>query len=256
MSEKPTLEELDELVELVEGFLKKSNISLFQFEQKLCFNVFHPLTGITEERLKVLHGFTIPLPHFIEFYIAELGITARDFRIMIEEASRRLAQRERPEGQELLVNAARVLGVDVNSPHEEIKQAYRRHVKDTHPDLHPDDPQAAEKFKEVNRAYELLIEHQEVLVNREAIRNERDIIARDEVRKRKEAGRIVVASGYPSDIRRLDRIRESLEKAGIPFEVERVQPSANEVGAMMRKIVIYVTDEYKDKAMKVIKGRK
>ena len=35
-----------------------------------------------------------------------------------------------------------------------LKQAYRRRVKETHPDLNPDDPDAAEKFQAVRMAFE------------------------------------------------------------------------------------------------------
>ena len=49
-----------------------------------------------------------------------------------------------------------VLGVEKNASDDEIKSAYRRLAKKYHPDLNKDNPQAAEKFKEVNEAYEVL----------------------------------------------------------------------------------------------------
>lgn len=49
-----------------------------------------------------------------------------------------------------------ILGIDKSATPEEIKKAYRRKAKECHPDLHPDDPTAEEKFKEVNDAYEVL----------------------------------------------------------------------------------------------------
>ncbi|GAB4320561.1 MAG: molecular chaperone DnaJ [Promethearchaeota archaeon] len=49
-----------------------------------------------------------------------------------------------------------VLGVDRNASQQEIKSAYRRLVKKYHPDLHPDDPDAREKFKEVSEAFSVL----------------------------------------------------------------------------------------------------
>ena len=49
-----------------------------------------------------------------------------------------------------------VLGVDKSASEEEIKKAYRKLAKQYHPDLHPGDKEAEEKFKEANEAYEVL----------------------------------------------------------------------------------------------------
>ncbi|MDO5302236.1 MAG: J domain-containing protein [Tissierellia bacterium] len=49
-----------------------------------------------------------------------------------------------------------ILGVDKNADDKTIKSAYRKLAKKYHPDLHPDDPSAQEKFKEVGEAYEVL----------------------------------------------------------------------------------------------------
>nr|MDO8112977.1 molecular chaperone DnaJ [Candidatus Sigynarchaeota archaeon] len=49
-----------------------------------------------------------------------------------------------------------VLGIDRNSTADDIKKAFRNMAKKYHPDLHPNDKQAEEKFKEINEAYEVL----------------------------------------------------------------------------------------------------
>ncbi|MBQ8426627.1 MAG: molecular chaperone DnaJ [Clostridia bacterium] len=49
-----------------------------------------------------------------------------------------------------------ILGVSKNATQDEIKKAYRAQVKKYHPDLHPGDNAAAEKFKELNEAHEVL----------------------------------------------------------------------------------------------------
>ncbi len=49
-----------------------------------------------------------------------------------------------------------VLGVGRDVTDEELKKAYRQLARQYHPDLHPDDPTAEEKFKEITEAYEVL----------------------------------------------------------------------------------------------------
>ena len=50
----------------------------------------------------------------------------------------------------------RILGVSETATAEEIKKAYRGLAKQYHPDTNPDDPQAAERFKEAGEAYGIL----------------------------------------------------------------------------------------------------
>ena len=50
----------------------------------------------------------------------------------------------------------KTLGVSKDASQDEIKKAYRTLVKKYHPDLHPGDEAAAEKFKEINEANEVL----------------------------------------------------------------------------------------------------
>lgn len=49
-----------------------------------------------------------------------------------------------------------VLGVSRNATDKEIKQAYRRLVRQYHPDLNPNNKEAEERFKEIQEAYEVL----------------------------------------------------------------------------------------------------
>ena len=49
-----------------------------------------------------------------------------------------------------------VLGVDKKASQEDIKKSYRKLAKESHPDLHPNDKAAEERFKELNEANEVL----------------------------------------------------------------------------------------------------
>ncbi len=49
-----------------------------------------------------------------------------------------------------------VLGVDKNVSEADLKKAFRKKAKEYHPDLHPGDKEAEQKFKEINEAYEVL----------------------------------------------------------------------------------------------------
>ena len=50
----------------------------------------------------------------------------------------------------------KTLGVARNASADEIKKAYRKLVRETHPDKHPDDPAAEERFKQIAQANEVL----------------------------------------------------------------------------------------------------
>src|SRR6201999_3027118 len=49
-----------------------------------------------------------------------------------------------------------VLGVDRKATQDEIKKAYRKLARQYHPDRNPDDPQAEERFKEIQSAYDIV----------------------------------------------------------------------------------------------------
>lgn len=55
------------------------------------------------------------------------------------------------------MNPFKVLGVPFNATKDEVTAAYRQLAKKCHPDLNPDDPKAAERFKDLSQAYKTLI---------------------------------------------------------------------------------------------------
>src|SRR5947209_3612848 len=50
----------------------------------------------------------------------------------------------------------KVLGVDKKASQDEIKKAYRKLARQYHPDKNPGDKAAAERFKEIQCAYDLV----------------------------------------------------------------------------------------------------
>lgn len=50
----------------------------------------------------------------------------------------------------------RILGVVETADAEHIKKAYRKLVKECHPDTHPGKPKAEERFKQISEAYAVL----------------------------------------------------------------------------------------------------
>jgi len=56
-----------------------------------------------------------------------------------------------------------VLGIRRNASDEQVKTAYRNLAKQWHPDVNPEDPEAAERFKEIQWAYEEICDARERL---------------------------------------------------------------------------------------------
>ena len=54
------------------------------------------------------------------------------------------------------MNPYDVMGLPRNASEEDVKKRYRALVKQFHPDLHPDDPNAARHMSEINSAYEAI----------------------------------------------------------------------------------------------------
>ncbi len=53
-------------------------------------------------------------------------------------------------------NPYEILGVQAGASDEEIQKAFRRLAKKSHPDLHPGDKKAEDRFKELNAAYDIV----------------------------------------------------------------------------------------------------
>jgi molecular chaperone DnaJ len=55
-----------------------------------------------------------------------------------------------------LKNLYETLGVPQSATHDEIRRAYRKLARESHPDANPDDAGAEERFKEISHAYDVL----------------------------------------------------------------------------------------------------
>ena len=99
-----------------------------------------------------------------------------------------------------------ILGLDESAGAEAIKRAYRARARACHPDRHPDDPAAAEQFKGVTEAYEVL--------SNPTLRQQYDLLRRHPLNT---FGRFPTASAFGppprTQIRTDLRIRLSFEQA-------------------------------------------
>ena len=55
-----------------------------------------------------------------------------------------------------MANPYEVLGVAPNASQDDIRKAFRKAAKETHPDLNPGKPEAEKRFKEINAAYDII----------------------------------------------------------------------------------------------------
>src|SRR5262249_46471952 len=56
----------------------------------------------------------------------------------------------------LMANPYETLGVAPNASQDDIRRAYRKAAKETHPDLNPGKPEAENRFNEINAAYDII----------------------------------------------------------------------------------------------------
>ncbi|MFB6254825.1 MAG: DnaJ domain-containing protein [Halobacteriaceae archaeon] len=72
-----------------------------------------------------------------------------------DTTSQRRQTYAQPNSSQSLTEARNILDVSRHATEEEIKQAYRQKVKE----VHPDQDGSREKFEQLNKAYETLLEH-------------------------------------------------------------------------------------------------
>jgi len=73
-----------------------------------------------------------------------------------EQFSREQPSREQPSKNQELMAASLTLGIPINSSMHDITKAYHRLAMQTHPDKHPNDPNANAKFQAIESAYQKL----------------------------------------------------------------------------------------------------
>ena len=69
-----------------------------------------------------------------------------------------------------------VLGVQKTDSEAAIRSAYRKLAKTHHPDVNPGKPEAAERFKEISAAYDILSDKEKTLVRRAVADGEPELV--------------------------------------------------------------------------------
>lgn len=97
----------------------------------------------------------------------ELNALAKDISSILDEQEREArhskteaARTAKRDGNVKDTNLYDVLGVKPDATDSAIKKAYYLQAKKCHPDRHPDDPQATEKFQKLGEAYQVLSNEQ------------------------------------------------------------------------------------------------
>lgn len=96
----------------------------------------------------------------------------------------------------------KILGVTENAGAEVIKKAYRKLVKECHPDTHPGDRRAEERFRQVSEAYAVLSDGEKRAQydrKRNIRKAESHDASADRKRDRKSDGQPFTSKGFHSD---------------------------------------------------------
>ena len=90
----------------------------------------------------------------------------------------------------------RILGVSENATQDEIKKAYRQKTKEYHPDLHPNDPDAARKMGEINEAYDMLMNPEKYAAKRAQQQGYQQYQSRQNYGNQQQNGQSYGGAGY------------------------------------------------------------
>lgn len=123
-------------------------------------------------------------------------------------------------------NPYQILSVPENADETQIRKSFRALAKKYHPDMNPDNPQAEEKFREINEAYEILSdETKRSRLDRELAEAKNSGFHENRERKTAQGGtQRQQTNGYGNmDFRKFDNMFE--EFMGEPFRKEKKQPN-------------------------------